>query len=121
MGFTVRPGELFGFVGANGAGKTTTMRIVLGVLAADSGGVRLAGRAPPAGRRAPRPRRGIAYMPEERGLSPRMAVGEQLRYLAELHGLSAAAARRATEQWAERLGGAARHAAQGPGPTLGHP
>ncbi|HSK60771.1 MAG TPA: ATP-binding cassette domain-containing protein, partial [Actinomycetospora sp.] len=45
MTFTVRPGELYGFVGANGAGKTTTMRIALGVLAADAGEVRLDGRA----------------------------------------------------------------------------
>ncbi len=103
MTFTVRPGELFGFVGANGAGKTTTMRIVLGVLAADAGEVRLDGRPVDARRR-----RRIGYLPEERGLYPRMAVGEQLRYLAQLHGLSAAAARRATEQWAERLGVAAR-------------
>ena len=103
MSFTVRPGELFGFVGANGAGKTTTMRIVLGVLAADSGEVRLDGRPLDARRR-----RRIGYLPEERGLYPRMGVGEQLRYLAQLHGLSAAAARRATEQWAERLGVAAR-------------
>jgi ABC-2 type transport system ATP-binding protein len=103
MGFTVRPGELFGFVGANGAGKTTTMRIVLGVLAADSGEVRLDGRPVDAGRR-----RRIGYMPEERGLYPRMAVGEQLRYLAELHGLSAGDARRSTERWTERLGVAGR-------------
>src|SRR3954466_3893745 len=87
MSFTVRPGELFGFVGANGAGKTTTMRIVLGVLAADAGEVRLDGRPVDARRR-----RRIGYMPEERGLYPRMAVGEQLCYLARLHGLSAAAA-----------------------------
>ena len=103
MTFTVRPGELFGFVGANGAGKTTTMRIVLGVLAADAGEVRLDGRPVDARRR-----RRIGYMPEERGLYPRMAVGEQLRYLAQLHGLSAAAARRAAERWADRLGVAAR-------------
>jgi ABC-2 type transport system ATP-binding protein len=103
MGFTVRPGELFGFVGANGAGKTTTMRIVLGVLAADSGEVRLDGRPVDAGRR-----RRIGYMPEERGLYPRMAVGEQLRYLAELHGLSAGDARRSAERWTERLGVAGR-------------
>src|SRR3954471_2358606 len=103
MTFTVRPGELFGFVGANGAGKTTTMRIVLGVLSADAGEVRLDGRPVDARRR-----RRIGYMPEERGLYPRMAVGEQLRYLAQLHGLPAAAARRAAEQWAERLGVAAR-------------
>jgi ABC-2 type transport system ATP-binding protein len=103
MGFTVRPGELFGFVGANGAGKTTTMRIVLGVLAADSGEVRLDGRRIDAERR-----RRIGYMPEERGLYPKMAVGEQLRYLAELHGLSAGDARRSTERWTERLGVAGR-------------
>src|SRR6195256_3738471 len=91
--FDVRAGELFGFVGANGAGKTTTMRIVLGVLAADSGEVRLDGRRIDAERR-----RRIGYMPEERGLYPKMAVGEQLRYLAELHGLSAGDARRSTER-----------------------
>jgi ABC-2 type transport system ATP-binding protein len=90
-------------VGANGAGKTTTMRIVLGVLAADSGEVRIDGRTVDAQRR-----RRIGYMPEERGLYPRMAVGEQLRYLAELHGLSAGDARRSTERWTERLGVASR-------------
>ncbi|WP_433800111.1 ABC transporter ATP-binding protein [Actinomycetospora sp. CA-084318] len=99
MTFSVRPGELFGFVGANGAGKTTTMRIVLGVLAADGGEVRLDGRPIDADRR-----RRIGYMPEERGLYPKMAVGEQLRYLAELHGLRAADARAAAQRWTERLG-----------------
>ncbi|WP_435155221.1 ABC transporter ATP-binding protein [Amycolatopsis sacchari] len=101
--FDVRAGELFGFVGSNGAGKTTAMRIVLGVLAADSGAVRWDG--------APitlETRRRIGYMPEERGLYPRMKVGEQLTYLARLHGLNAAAARRAAQEWTERLGVAAR-------------
>src|ERR671927_1477760 len=88
MSFDVRAGELFGFVGANGAGKTTTMRIALGVLAADAGQVRLDGRPLDAASR-----RRIGYMPEERGLYPRMAVGTQLRYLAELRGRSAADAR----------------------------
>ncbi|WP_285650495.1 ATP-binding cassette domain-containing protein [Actinomycetospora sp. NBRC 106375] len=99
MTFTVRPGELYGFVGANGAGKTTTMRIALGVLAADAGEVRLEGRALDAASR-----RRIGYMPEERGLYPRMAVGTQLRYLAELRGRSAADAREAADRWTERLG-----------------
>ncbi|MBB4676026.1 ABC transporter ATP-binding protein [Crossiella cryophila] len=103
MSFLVRPGELFGFVGGNGAGKTTTMRIVLGVLAADSGQVRWDG-APLdfAGRRR------IGYMPEERGLYPKMKVGEQLTYLARLHGFGPKAARREVEQWLERLGVAER-------------
>jgi ABC-2 type transport system ATP-binding protein len=103
MTFDVRSGEIFGFVGSNGAGKTTTMRIVLGVLAADAGEVRWAGDQV-----SLRTRSRIGYMPEERGLYPRMRVGEQLEYLARLHGLSAAEAARATREWTERLGVAAR-------------
>ncbi|MDH6193258.1 ABC-2 type transport system ATP-binding protein [Streptomyces sp. CZ24] len=96
--FDIRAGELFGFVGSNGAGKTTTMRIVLGVLTPDAGEVRWLGR--PVGFDD---RRRFGYMPEERGLYPRMKVGEQLRYLGELHGLSSAAARTAASRWIERL------------------
>jgi ABC-2 type transport system ATP-binding protein len=103
MSFDVRAGELFGFVGSNGAGKTTTMRIVLGVLAGDAGAVRWDGRQIDL-----ETRRLIGYMPEERGLYPKMKVAEQLTYLARLHGMSAAAARRAAQEWAERLGVAAR-------------
>jgi ABC-2 type transport system ATP-binding protein len=105
MTFTVGSGELFGFVGSNGAGKTTTMRIVMGVLAADSGHTRWQGRP-----LTLKQRRRIGYMPEERGLYPRMRVGEQLIYLARLHGMGAAAARRAADEWTERLGVAARRA-----------
>ncbi|MER6993428.1 ATP-binding cassette domain-containing protein [Saccharopolyspora hirsuta] len=103
MTFSVRAGEMFGFVGSNGAGKTTTMRIALGVLAADSGQVRWNG--------APldlTTRRRIGYMPEERGLYPKMKVAEQLAYLGELHGMSAADARAAATRWTERLGLAER-------------
>ncbi|ALE77744.1 ABC transporter ATP-binding protein [Pseudonocardia sp. AL041005-10] len=99
VSFDVRPGEIFGFVGSNGAGKTTTMRIALGVLAADSGQVRLGGRPVDLD-----VRRTIGYMPEERGLYPKMKVGEQLTYLAELHGVDRTAARRAVLRWAEQLG-----------------
>jgi ABC-2 type transport system ATP-binding protein len=105
MSFDVRPGELFGFVGSNGAGKTTTMRIALGVLAADSGQVRWNGE--PINLET---RRHIGYMPEERGLYPKMPVAEQLVYLARLHGLTAAAAAKSVDNWLERLGVAARRA-----------
>jgi len=101
--FDVRAGELFGFVGSNGAGKTTTMRIALGVLAADAGEVRYDGR--PITHEA---RTHIGYMPEERGLYPKMKVLEQLVYLAELHGTTAAAAQPAAAGWLDRLGLAAR-------------
>ncbi|GAA1626936.1 ABC transporter ATP-binding protein [Georgenia ruanii] len=103
MTFDVRAGEIFGFVGSNGAGKTTTMRIMLGVLAADSGQVRWDGVALDL-----ETRRRVGYMPEERGLYPKMKVGEQLAYLARLHGMSPAEATAATEYWTDRLGVGAR-------------
>jgi ABC-2 type transport system ATP-binding protein len=76
---------------------------VLGVLAADEGAVRWDGR--PIGLRT---RRRIGYMPEERGLYPRMRVAEQLVYLARLHGMTPAAARSSVDRWVERLGVADR-------------
>ncbi|WP_216213388.1 ABC transporter ATP-binding protein [Amycolatopsis aidingensis] len=103
MTFDVRAGELFGFVGSNGAGKTTAMRIALGVLTADSGEVRWAGRPITLENR-----RHIGYMPEERGLYPKMKVADQLVYLARLHGMSKAEAWRSAQEWMERLGVAAR-------------
>ncbi len=99
LSLEVRAGELFGFVGRNGAGKTTTMRIVLGVLAADAGEVTFAGTA-----LTFEARRRIGYMPEERGLYPKMRVAEQLRYLGELHGMTGADARASATRWLERFG-----------------
>ncbi|GIE27278.1 ABC transporter ATP-binding protein [Actinoplanes italicus] len=98
VSFTVDSGRLTGFVGANGAGKTTTMRIILGVLAADSGQVTWHGR--PVTRED---RQKFGYMPEERGLYPKMTVVEQVVYLGRLHGLSAADAKRRTTALLERL------------------
>ncbi|SFK86370.1 ABC transporter ATP-binding protein [Geodermatophilus ruber] len=107
VAFTVAPGSMFGFCGANGAGKTTTMRIAMGLARADAGEVRWRGRALDQALR-----RRIGYMPEERGLYPKMKVGEQLAYFARLHGLDSRAAARAAEQWAERLGLGARRGDQ---------
>ena len=103
VSFTVADGRLTGFVGANGAGKTTAMRIILGVLTPDSGTVLIDG-APV----APGDRRRFGYMPEERGLYPKMRIAEQLVYLARLHGLGRASARRNTDDLLERLGLAER-------------
>src|SRR5262245_51484662 len=103
MTFAVPAGQIFGFVGSNGAGKTTTMRVALGVLAADAGVVRWAGKPLNLDTR-----RRIGYMPEERGLYPRMRVAEQLVYLARLHGMSPQAAKRSVDAWTERLGVAER-------------
>lgn len=103
VGFDVAPGSMFGFCGSNGAGKTTTMRIAMGLVRADAGEVRWKGRPLDQGTR-----RRVGYMPEERGLYPKMKVGEQVAYFARLHGLGSAAATKASDQWLERLGLAAR-------------
>lgn len=98
VSFSVPAGCLTGFVGANGAGKTTTMRLVLGIAAADSGAITWQGTPLDA-----RVRRRIGYMPEERGLYPRMAVRKQLVYFARLHGMSADEAGRRADTLLERL------------------
>jgi ABC-2 type transport system ATP-binding protein len=98
ISLTVSSGEIYGFVGANGAGKSTTMRIAMGVLAADSGSVRWHG--------APvnfRGRRRFGYMPEERGLYPKMRIAEQVAYFGRLHGMSAAAAESSAAALLEQL------------------
>ena len=87
LSLTVTPGQMYGFVGRNGAGKTTAMRIVLGVLDADAGEVRWQGRPLDAGTR-----RDFGYMPEERGLYPKMRLLEQLVFLARLRGTDPATA-----------------------------
>ncbi|HEY0117491.1 MAG TPA: ATP-binding cassette domain-containing protein [Cellulomonas sp.] len=99
VSFAVQRGRLTGFVGGNGAGKTTAMRIVLGVLSADAGTVTLDGRPLDAATR-----RTFGYMPEERGLYPRMKVAEQLAYVARLHGFGRVAADRRARDLLARLG-----------------
>ncbi|MCI1675682.1 MAG: ATP-binding cassette domain-containing protein [Ancrocorticia sp.] len=99
LSFHVNKGEIFGFVGSNGAGKTTAMRITLGVMTADSGAVTWDNMP-----MTFETRRSIGYMPEERGLYPRMPVGPQLEYLARLHGLEKDAAHSAMMYWTDRLG-----------------
>ncbi|GAA2544508.1 ATP-binding cassette domain-containing protein [Winogradskya consettensis] len=98
VSFQVGAGRMTGFVGANGAGKTTTMRIMLGVLGADSGEVRWQDRP-----LTPAIRQRFGYMPEERGLYPKMTVADQIVYLGRLHGMTATAARRSTDALLERL------------------
>ena len=105
--FTVERGRMLGFLGPNGAGKTTTMRAIFGLVELDAGAVRWDGD--PIG---PVERLRFGYMPEERGLYPRMRVGEQLAYLGRLHGLDAHAAHAAASDWLTRLGLADRAGAK---------
>lgn len=99
VGFSVERGKLTGFVGGNGAGKTTTMRIILGVLTPDSGTVTLDGSPLGDDRR-----RAFGYMPEERGLYPKMHVLEQITYLARLHGYERRVATEKARDLLEKLG-----------------
>ena len=98
LSFDVPAGQIFGFLGANGAGKTTTMRIALGVLAADRGTITWHGQDT---RSLPRATWG--YLPEERGLYPRMVVLDQLVFFASLHGIPHDVARRTALDWLRRL------------------
>ncbi|MBW3620178.1 MAG: ATP-binding cassette domain-containing protein [Actinobacteria bacterium] len=99
LSFAVRRGSLCGFLGPNAAGKTTAMRIVMGITRADAGDVRWDGVPVdlPARLR-------FGYMPEERGLYPRMLVREQLVYLGRLHRVPTAEAGRRADRWLEAVG-----------------
>ncbi|HET9519527.1 MAG TPA: ATP-binding cassette domain-containing protein, partial [Candidatus Limnocylindrales bacterium] len=98
LSFEVPRGQVFGFLGANGAGKTTTMRIVLGVLEANGGTVTWDGVDSRA-----LPRATWGYLPEERGLYPRMIVLDQLVYFASLYGVEPERARRDALHWLARF------------------
>jgi ABC-2 type transport system ATP-binding protein len=113
--FQVPDGQVFGFLGPNGSGKTTTMRAVFGLVALDRGEVRWNGTVV-----SVRERRRFGYLPEERGLYPGMLVGEQIEYLARLHGKNATDARKATAEWLERLGVADRAASKLESLSLGN-
>ena len=99
LSFIVEPGQIFGFLGPNGAGKTTAMRIVMGIEPPDEGAVRWGGRPVTHADRL-----AFGYMPEQRGLYPKMRVRDQLAYLARLHGLTAGHAAGACDRWLRRLG-----------------
>jgi ABC-2 type transport system ATP-binding protein len=99
----VPPGRLFGLLGPNGAGKSTAMKLVFGLLRPDGGQVRWRGQPV-----SQRHRLRFGYLPEERGLYPKMRVRDQLVYFGRLHGLSGADAANATDHWLERLGVAER-------------
>ena len=103
--FAARPSRLTGFLGPNGAGKTTAMRAVFGLVELDAGAIRWRGAPVPAAERAR-----FGYMPEERGLYPRMRVRDQLVYLGELCGRGTKDVARSVDAWLDRLGLAGRAA-----------
>ena len=95
----VPPGILTGLLGPNGAGKTTLMRVMFGVIASDAGEIRWQGHPVTTA-----DRRRWGYMPQERGLYPAMPAGDQLVFLARLHGLGRAEAVLSARSLLEELG-----------------
>ncbi len=98
VSMAVPPGTVFGLLGPNGAGKTTTIRMILDIIAPDSGEIHLFGR-----KRRPEDLDRVGYLPEERGLYRKMTAVEHLAFLGQLHGLDGKEAKRRAEVWLERL------------------
>jgi ABC-2 type transport system ATP-binding protein len=100
ISFEVPRGVVYGILGPNGAGKSTTLRMINDIYAPDAGEIVVLDGMKPGGEAAQK----IGYLPEERGLYPKMAVGEMIEFIGELRGLSRALARRRTGAWLDRLG-----------------
>ncbi|MBO9610419.1 MAG: ATP-binding cassette domain-containing protein [Paenibacillaceae bacterium] len=99
ISFEVRPGEVFGLLGANGAGKTTTMRMTLGLIYPDGGRILWNGKG-----YSSELSRIMGYLPEERGLYPKVKISEQIVYLAELRGMARRDADRELKRWLDKFG-----------------
>src|SRR5699024_4799617 len=90
--------QMYGFLGGNGAGKTTTFRMILGLLDNSSGNITWNGK-PVSYERS----NFIGYLPEERGLYPKLKVRDQLVYLGKLRGMDTTSALKELEKWLERF------------------
>ncbi len=99
VSLAVQPGTIFGLLGPNGAGKTTTLRMIMDIIAPDSGEVLLYGQP-----RQPTDAEAIGYLPEERGLYRKMTVVDHLAYFAELHGMRRSESIPKIDSWLERVG-----------------
>ncbi|KIL45591.1 ABC transporter ATP-binding protein [Jeotgalibacillus soli] len=98
LSLTIPEKSMFGFLGANGAGKTTTFRMVLGLINASSGSITWNGK--PIGYHNSHE---VGYLPEERGLYPKMKVKDQVVYLARLRGMEKKKAEQELIYWLERF------------------
>src|SRR5262249_20048112 len=100
ISFEIPRGVVYGILGPNGAGKTTTLRMINDILAPDGGEIVVLDGLRPGTEAAAK----IGYLPEERGLYPKMKVGDMIEFVGELRGLSRGEARRRAWAWLERLG-----------------
>src|SRR5262249_40200013 len=100
ISFEVPRGVVYGILGPNGAGKSTTLRMINDIFAPDAGEIVVLDRYRPGTDAAAK----IGYLPEERGLYPKMKVGDMIQFIGELRGLSRSEARRRAAVWLDRLG-----------------
>ncbi|MBU8915667.1 ABC transporter ATP-binding protein [Neobacillus sp. 114] len=98
LSLTIPEKEMFGFLGANGAGKTTTFRMILGLLDASSGKITWDDK--PLDYSTSHL---VGYLPEERGLYPKLKVRDQIVYLARLRGMPKGEALRELRSWLEKF------------------
>lgn len=98
ISFELEKGKMLGFLGRNGAGKTTTFRMILGLSEPTEGRITYNGKAIDHTMYDD-----IGYLPEERGLHPKLTVNEELTYLATLKGMGKEAIRKAIDYWLERF------------------
>lgn len=97
ISFTLDQPGVYGLLGTNGAGKTTTIRMLLGIITKDSG--EITWNSAPVDRKTVN----FGYLPEERGVYPKVKIFDQLIYFAELKGMSKSTATTAIQKWAKRL------------------
>ncbi len=98
LSFGVPEGSVYGLLGPNGAGKTTTIRMIMNVIIPDQGSIRVLGEKMSEGMKSR-----IGYLPEERGLYPKMKVGELLAFLAHLKGFRGQEAKKGIDGWLDRF------------------
>lgn len=98
LSFMIPPGTIYGLLGPNGAGKTTTIRMVMNIIIPDEGSIKVLNR-----RMDEEMKERVGYLPEDRGLYPKMKVGELLVFLAEIKGLKGSDARKEIDFWLERF------------------
>ncbi len=99
VSFSVDKGDIYGFLGPNGAGKTTTIRMIMGIIHPDSGGIELNGNDINSLKR-----QNLGYLPEDRGLYQKQKLEETCRYFGLLRGLDDEEAKTKSMMWLERFG-----------------
>lgn len=98
LSFIIPGGSVYGLLGPNGAGKTTTIRMVMNIIIPDEGRIEVLGH-----KMNSKMKEKVGYLPEDRGLYPKMKVGELLLFLAEIKGLKGGKARKEIDYWLRRF------------------